>query len=169
MAREKLFRGERTDIGEWVEGCLLVDYITGQYFIHANGNSVNESDKVGEEGCLKFLAFEVDPETACQYIGFPDKNGRKIFDRDIVKIHQFLFDGSEHEKEIIVSIEYMDDRACFGANLLQAKEIRQYMGYSDEDLEKVVIPLSDFYGLHEESFEIIGNVFDNPELLEGVR
>lgn len=40
--REILFRAKRTDNGEWVVGCLLIDYITGQYFLHTLGNSVNE-------------------------------------------------------------------------------------------------------------------------------
>lgn len=103
-----------------------------------------------------------------QYIGIDDKDGKEIYDGDIVKIHQFLFDGCEYEKEIIVSIEYMDEMACFGANLLHAKEIRRYMGYggeTDSD-EKVVVPLCNFYGLHEESFEVIGNVYENADLLK---
>ena len=103
-----------------------------------------------------------------QYIGVPDKNGKEICEGDIVKIHQFLFDGNEYEKEIIVSIEYMEEMACFGANLLQAKEIRAYMGYDNETdkKEKVVVPLCELYGLHEESFEVIGNVYENADLLK---
>ena len=103
-----------------------------------------------------------------QYIGVDDKNGKEIYEGDIVKIHQFLFDGCEYEKEIIVFIEYMEEMACFGANLLQAEEIRRYMGYAYWDKEKVVIPLCNFYGLHEESFEVIGNVYENADLLKEV-
>lgn len=112
--------------------------------------------------------YEVDPDTVGQYIGVSDRNGKEIYEGDIVKIHQFLFDGFEYEKEIIVSIEYMEDMACFGANLLQAREIRTYMGYDNETdkKEKVVVPLFDFYGLHEESFEVIGNVYENSDLLK---
>ena len=103
-----------------------------------------------------------------QYIGIIDKNGKEVYEGDVVKIHQFLFDGCEYEEEIIVSIEYMEDMACFGANLLHAKEIRKYMGYDSEmdKEEKVVVPLCDFYGMHEESFEIIGNVYENTDLLK---
>lgn len=112
--------------------------------------------------------FLVDKDTVGQYISVKDKNKKEIYEGDIVKIHQFLFDGCEYEKEIIVSIEYMDDMACFGANLLQAKEIRAYMGYDNkaDKEEKVVVPLCNFYGLHEESFEVIENVYENADLLE---
>ncbi len=47
--RDILFRGKCEDNGLWFKGYLLGDEITGQYFIHASGNSVNESFKVGEE------------------------------------------------------------------------------------------------------------------------
>lgn len=83
--REILFKAKRIDNREWVKGCLLIDYITGQYFIHQYGNSVNESAKIGEEGFLRFLVFEVDPSTICRYTGLTDKNDKKIWENDIVK------------------------------------------------------------------------------------
>lgn len=43
--RDILCKAKRIDNGEFVEGYLLKDGVTGQYFIHAKGNSVNESDK----------------------------------------------------------------------------------------------------------------------------
>ncbi len=141
MNREILFRGKRTDNGEWVDGCLLVDYISGQYFIHTNGNSINESNKIGEEGCLKFL--EVDPETVCQYSGIRTyKNGRKIFEGDIIKVNDFWtgvvvweFNDTSFEVEPNDEIEVME---CLG----------------------VVV--------NGNKVEVIGNIFDSPELLEGV-
>ena len=78
MGREILFRAKRIDNEEWVEGCLLIDYVSGQYFIHASGNSVNESDKVNEDGYLKFFSFEIDPKTICQYTGLIDETEKKF-------------------------------------------------------------------------------------------
>ena len=79
-----LCRAERIDTREIVYGFLLIDYMTGQHFIHAVGNSVNESDKAGESGCLRFDAFEVVPSTVCQFTGLSDKKGKRIWENDIV-------------------------------------------------------------------------------------
>lgn len=135
--REILFRGKRIDNGKWVEGCLLIDYVSGQYFIHASGNSVNESDKVNEEGCLKFFAFEVDHETICRYTGLTDKNGRKIFESDIVKDTSLHTIGKVYywEYEGRFAFDDVNDGAQF------------YTGEMWEDCE------------------VIGNIFDNSELL----
>lgn len=72
MLDRYLFKAKRKDDGEWVIGNRIDDGVTGQVFIHAVGNSVNESDKVGEEGCLQFVAFEVAPSTICQRTGLKD-------------------------------------------------------------------------------------------------
>lgn len=167
--REILFRAKRKDNGEWIEGGYAehdgkVFIVTWVRYI-PDTRDWDTADYYENNPHYNSVLIEVIPETVCQYTGMTDKNEKKIFEGDIIKIHQFLFDGSEYEKEITVSVEYINESACFGANLLEAKEIKQYMGYTDQDVEKVVIPINDFYGLHEESFEIIGNIFDNPELL----
>ena len=141
MNREILFRGKRADNGDWAEGCLLIDYVTGQYFIHANGNSVNESDKVNEEGLLKFTAFEVDPETVCQYTGLPDKNGMKICEEDFVKI----------DNEWIGRVIWSSTESAF-------------IVFPNDDIEHEIYCLG--YYVYEHDIEIIGNFFDTPELLE---
>jgi len=66
-------RGKRVDNGEWVYGCLIIDYISGKHYIHQYGNSVNESEKVNQEGCLHFMCFEVYIECIGQFTGMYDK------------------------------------------------------------------------------------------------
>ena len=137
--REILFRGKRTDNGEWIKGYLLGDEITGQYFIHASGNSVNESPKVGEEGVLHFLAFEVIPETVGQWTGLKDKNGKQIFEGDIIK-------GAWKTRLKV----YFDD-VC--------------LQFRVRKIESAVSRSIDYY-CGRDGYEIIGNIHDNPELME---
>ncbi len=131
MQDRYLFRGKRIDNGEWVIGNRIDDGVTGQVFIHAVGNSVNESDKVGEEGCLQFVAFEVAPSTICQCTGLKDKNGKLIWENDICKY--------------------------------------QWNGKTKIDVIKYDPPMFSYSGAMRWNLdcdEVIGNKFDNPELLE---
>ena len=139
MQDRYLFRGKRIDNGEWVIGNRIDDGVTGQVFIHAVGNSVNESDKVGEEGCLQFVAFEVAPSTICQCTGLKDKNGKLIWENDIVSY-------CDCTKEDYV-IAWEQNKACF-----------EYQEYS--------CSMMNFDELSGCEVEVIGNIFDNPELLE---
>ena len=146
MNREILFKAKRIDNGEWVEGWLLKDEVTGQCFIHASGNSVNESDKVNEEGCLRFIAFEVDENTICQYTGLTDKNGNKIWENDVVFV--------------------TDEDGCSGRVDTCIGEIEFYEGlwYINGRVQNGLYDIDKCFHI-----EVIGNIFDNPEFLkEGV-
>jgi len=101
-----------------------------------------------------------------QFIGLIDRNGKEIYEGDIVSYHQFLFDGNEHEetgKGIIKSGEY----GWILSNIIH-DGISDYMGYSKQDQldGKVETYLINVYGLHEESFEVIGNIYENENLLK---
>lgn len=142
MQDRYLFRGKRIDNGEWVIGNRIDDGVTGQVFIHAVGNSVNESDKVGEEGCLQFVAFEVAPSTICQCTGLKDKNGKLIWENDIVMT---VYDGNEHIYQVVWDESELDFKATNGKENYESNF--EYLPCCDE-------------------IEILGNCFDNPELLE---
>ena len=83
--REILFKAKRIDNDEWIEGNVIYDRVTGQCFMHRNGNGINESHKVNEEECFRFFAYKIDPKTVCQYIGLRDKCARKIYENDFIK------------------------------------------------------------------------------------
>ncbi len=153
MQDRYLFKAKRTDNGEWVIGNRIDDGVTGQVFIHAVGNSVNESDKVGEEGCLQFVAFEVAPSTICQCTGLKDKNGKLIWENDIVKD---LF------SDVCAQIKYGSYQNCFDST--KTEHVGFYVGWSDKHTKRYRKDLG--YWINMVDAEVVGNVFDNPELLE---
>lgn len=87
----------------------------------------------------------VDPETVCQYTGVPDKNRRKIFEGDIVR--RKMFDG------YIVGVVVWFDIGVCGYYLKHGNTY--YPIGADEHTGTAA------------GDEVIGNIFDNPELLEG--
>ena len=120
--REILFRGKRIDNGAWIEGDLVysvykfVDYCVGKF------------------GCALGM-HQVDPSTVGQFTGRSDKNGKKIFEGDILN-----FDGT-------VYICYWNNGNLeFGLRNNEESVGMAYMAVYDA--------------------EIIGNIHDNPELLE---
>jgi uncharacterized phage protein (TIGR01671 family) len=144
MQDRYLFRGKRIDNGEYVIGNRIDDGVTGQVFIHAVGNSVNESDKVGEEGGLQFVAFEVALYTICQCTGLKDKNGTLIWENDIVK----HYNDDAHPENY-----------CTGTVLWDENYAGFYRTSNEYGLSKPRISSDCIY-------EVVGNVFDDPELLE---
>lgn len=82
----------------------------------------------------------VDPKTVGQYTGLTDKNGKKIFEGDIVE--RFWFG-----KECTYRIDYENDTASFIGNCVCGLKFTTF----DYDACE---------------FEVIGNIYDNPELLE---
>lgn len=157
-----LYRGRSVDNGAWVEGNRIDDGVTGQVFIHAVGNSVNESDKVGEEGCLQFVAFEVDPSTICQCTGLKDKNRKLIWENDIVSFtHSKItseslakalgfpnFEKEEYKRNYV--IEFVNTYCTYGLRFRN---------------KSIHFPCKSST-LYMHDCIVIGNLFDNPELLE---
>ena len=90
--------------------------------------------------------FEVQPESICQYTGLTDKNGKKIWENDVVRYYDNL---ANMNKEDLV--KWNETHASF-VRLHKSKMGLQYL-YIDECIAN--------------RCEVIGNIFDNPELLGG--
>lgn len=115
------------------------------------------------QGFCCFQILHPDGIVIMQSTGLTDKNGKDVYEGDFVTMHQFLYDGSEVESQIFGVVEYCEDSACFNLARIKNKFYEDYTGYKEFEGSS---PIVYFYGLHEESWEVIGNIHENPELVQ---
>lgn len=127
--REIIFRGKLLSTGEWTEGNLAVSK-TGAAIISP------DATPIGKYG-------QVDPETVGQFTGLLDKNGKKIFEGDVVR-------SVSRQNEVVGVMVFQD--GSFELDCISFDEFSMWQSFSMSDLELGQV--------------IIGNIHDNPELLE---
>ncbi len=143
MNMEILFRGKRKDNGEWVEGYFIKsdDVINhGKCYILPTVSDFSYGDNGNRIriGCF----IEVDPATIGQYTGLTDRNGKKIFMGDL-SYYKWA------RKRVLMSV-------IFEAGEFRLNPVLKY-GFKVWDIR---------ISGEEKNLEIIGNVHDNPELLQ---
>lgn len=134
--REILFKAKRKDNGEWIEGHYTE--CRGETFIGIDTSSMFEIF------CPPVIRwFKVSSETLCQFTGLYDKSGKRIWENDILMAH---LDESCPEDVTYETVEW----GVAGWVTHEANSIdREYLG--EFDLEH---------------YEVVGNIFDNKELLQ---
>lgn len=155
--REILFKAKRLSDGRWVEGYYI-------YHIKRTPCVFNDSVKPEDEQHVIMMDgfsdwnmprdtvhYDIDPNTLCQYTGLTDKNGNKIWENDII---------GYHSGEDVALIEFGKYKNCFDSQTAcrvgfyadwRKTHWRKDLGYWAENID----------------CNVIGNIFDNPELLEG--
>ena len=135
--REILFRGRRRDNREWVFGCY---YKQTECYGDDTENHIiiASSEDLSYDQVLDY--YYVDPETVGQFTGLTDKNGKKIFEGDIIRCIATMCDG----REMVGYIIYED--CCFCVN----------------ENRTANLPAMDLC----DAFEVIGNIHDNPDLFK---
>lgn len=131
--REILFKAKRIDNGEWVEG-----------------NYVKKYDLLGKrhlilyvDNYVRWKCVEIDPKTLCQFTGLCDKNGKKIWENDILMAH---LDESYPEDATYETVEW---------------GVAGWVGHEIGSTDKEYLNKFDL-----EHYEVVGNIFDNKELLQ---
>lgn len=142
MNREILFKAKRLDNGEWVEGNLITNERNeNQKYI---GYIFDERNGVIEDYDL----VEVIPDTICQFTGLTDKNGKRIWENDIISINAYSYD--EPEDDYFGVVKYCEKDACWVLK-------------NNERFDEIIC---ECFGSYTTQMINHGNIFDNPELLE---
>ena len=145
--REIIFRGKSTRNGKWLYGSYIHQT---EYF-----GDTAECHYIVECCPAKFNFkmmnyFPIDFETVGQYTGLTDKNGKKIFEGDIIKYKNtdgIKFNGVA--LTVIGKVVYNEKNASFAISGKDEIGAKHY----------------DYFPI--KNIEVIGNIFDNPELLVG--
>lgn len=147
-----LYKAKRLDNGEWVQGVPFK--VEGKWVLLINDNENLLRAHYIEENMwtAEIYAIEVDSTTICQCTGLKDKNGKLIWENDIIK----TFDAGE--ECCLSKIIFADTSLGYGWKTTDIKSLSKY----NNNLFKEV----SFGSFDSKSAEIVGNIFDNAELLK---
>lgn len=129
--REIKFRGKRVDNGEWVYG---------DYHRRAGGVHCIIDMQPDWQGKVMYQLSQVDPDTVSQFTGLTDKNGKEIYEGDIVA------NDFGNNNIVNMTVELCTDG---------------YWALHEIDGDDTMHFVADYL----KEIELIGNIHDNPELL----
>lgn len=134
MDREVLYRGKRVDNGEWIFGDLIENQ--GRFYIYQASNITTLPWDAKNQ--IAVCGYEIEPETRGEYTGLKDRNGKRIFEGDVVETP---WDGWSHGRLV---------------------------HYKNGLFKAGTTSLCSFIGADSPEYhcEVIGNIHDNPELVE---
>ena len=147
--REILFRGKRKDTSEWTEGLTVFKLDKYVYMCKSSMCEITYDLQYNIKAITSKNPFfvEVIPETVGQYTGLTDKNGRKIFESDILKTRTY---GKISDNIIVNGFDTFAViyKPCMFRLVNRNRRFN-------------------FVNIRRDQLEVIGNVHDNPEMLGG--
>lgn len=165
--REILFRGKTYKEGLWIEGSLIVDekgsYYIGQYIESRGDCSYYCTNRRNGKTINRFIGIGfamVDKDTVCEYTQLKDKNGKRIFEGDILKGEQYPFCDNDGDYNYFAEVIWFDNSPAFGIYTFKNPK-SNVRGTSTGNTAYI----EDFTS---EDWEVIGNIHDNPELMEAI-
>jgi len=146
MKREILFRGKRSDNGEWVKGYLI-----------GNNVIVGEVVDFDEDYFTTEFWYKVDPETVGQFTGLTDKNGAKVFEGDVVSFSSWKHGSHSYNPDFVFVYEIRFTRLSWyccgdGFSVKLHQEMQDTPLNNDGCIARII--------------EVIGNIYDNHELIK---
>lgn len=132
--REILFKAKKKDNGEWVEGSLIKTKDNAGFILQSKTKAFVPR---GTNTFCSVACYEIDINTVCQYTGLTDKNGKRIWENDIVEVQG---------EDGYFTCEWDDYTARFVLNG-----------------DGFTVDFDNYWGYQ---VEYLGNIFDNSELLE---
>lgn len=139
---EKAVGGYQVPKGTFVYGSLVLD---------CNKKPSIDVQGYSAEGMGFHTSYDVDADTVGQFTGLHDKNGKEIYEGDIIQ-------GEYNHKHLV---RYSDDEACFTVTLVE------YVGNRYAERSNTGGVKQDW--IDEFSKVVIGNIYDNPELMKGAK
>ena len=143
MTREILFRGKRTDNGEWIEGYYAKQSNHACFEYELKYTHFIYKDVFMDFGLGGLCEAEVIPETVGQYTGRTDKNGKKIFEGDIATC----------------MTKYGGD-----IGIVTFKDGKFAIYWQSEYRYPKCGKTTDYYHMNART-KVVGNIYDNPELI----
>ena len=135
---------------EWVNGDLL-QHLDGTVYIGDNEGPWTDDGLCNSD----YTHVEiVDPDTVCQFTGFLDKNGKEIYEGDVLRSDEYPYSciGDKARDNYYAVVYYCEEGACFGTVTVKNPN-SSVAGISDgilDDVEREKM----------QDFEVIGNVHD---------
>ena len=143
--REILFRGKRVDNGEWVEGLFVHMNEYPEMWVPFTDEEMERfKGHIFEK--IRGIWVKVNRETIGQFTGLFDKHGKKIFEGDIVKYRRVA------HREIIYKVIWQQELSRFAFMTCSAHGYNLYEWAEESKVKHM--------------YEVVGNIHDNPELLE---